>query len=72
MIINMQVILPVEDEDKLDLIIIVLMILIEIIIIIVLINLILIVFILHGGIAESEARSGSQRIYIIYLYNISL
>jgi hypothetical protein len=40
MIINMQVILPVEDGDELDLIIIVLMILIEIIIIIVLINLI--------------------------------
>ena len=39
-IINMQVILPVEDRDELDLIIIVLMILIEIIIIIVLINLI--------------------------------
>jgi hypothetical protein len=41
MIINMQVILPVEDGDKLDLIILVLMILIEImILIIVLINLI--------------------------------
>ena len=41
MIINMQVILPVEDGDELDLIILVLMILIEIIIImIVLINLI--------------------------------
>mgnify|MGYP006862589900 FL=1 len=41
MIINMQVILPVEDGDKLDLTILVLMILIEImIIIIVLINLI--------------------------------
>jgi hypothetical protein len=40
MIINMQVILPVEDGDKLDLIILVLMILIEImILIIVLINL---------------------------------
>jgi hypothetical protein len=41
MIINMQVILPVEDGDELDLIILVLMILIEMmIIIIVLINLI--------------------------------
>jgi hypothetical protein len=41
MIMNMQVILPVEDGDKLDLIIIVLMILIEIMIMmIVLINLI--------------------------------
>ncbi|HOY90367.1 MAG TPA: hypothetical protein PK891_01470 [Bacteroidales bacterium] len=41
MIINMQVILPVEDGDELDLIILVLMILIEIMImIIVLINLI--------------------------------
>ena len=40
MIINMQVILPVEDGDELDLIILVLMILIEIMIImIVLINL---------------------------------
>jgi hypothetical protein len=40
MIINMQVILPVEDGDKLDLIILVLIILIEIMImIIVLINL---------------------------------
>jgi hypothetical protein len=40
MIINMQVILPVEDGDKLDLIILVLIILIEImILIIVLINL---------------------------------
>jgi hypothetical protein len=40
MIINMQVILPVEDGDKLDLIIIVLIILIEILIMmIVLINL---------------------------------
>mgnify|MGYP007126220364 FL=1 len=39
MIINMQVILPVEDGDKLDLIMLVLMILIEIIIMIVLINL---------------------------------
>jgi hypothetical protein len=40
MIINMQVILPVEDGDKLDLIILVLMILIEILIMmIVLINL---------------------------------
>jgi hypothetical protein len=34
MIINMQVILPVEDGDKLDLIILVLMILIEIMILI--------------------------------------
>jgi hypothetical protein len=39
MIINMQVILPVEDGDELDLIILVLMILIEIMIMIVLINL---------------------------------
>jgi hypothetical protein len=40
MIINMQVILPVEDGDKLDLIILILIILIEIMImIIVLINL---------------------------------
>jgi len=40
MIINMQVILPVEDGDELNLTILVLMILIEIIIMIVLINLI--------------------------------
>lgn len=62
MIINMQVILPVEDGDELDLIILVLIILIKImIIIIVLINLIwliLIVFILHGGV-ERRAKLGA-------------
>lgn len=81
MIINMQVILPVEDEDKLDLIILVLIILIEIMImIIVLINLIwliLIISILHG---EFSGERSSERVitnllmliililYIIYIY----
>jgi hypothetical protein len=77
MIINMQVILPVEDGDELGLIILVLMILIEIMImIIVLINLmrlILIVSILHGessGERSSERVTANLLIYLYIIYNI--
>jgi hypothetical protein len=77
MIINMQVILPVEDGDELDLIILVLIILIEIMIIIIvlinLIGLILIVFILHGELSgERSSERVTANLYNISIYNISL
>lgn len=78
MIINMQVILPVEDEDKLDLIILVLIILIEIMILINLIWLVLDYIHPPRGV-ERRAKLGAGHSESInadyikyYIYNISI